>query len=514
MATYYARKTGNINAADVWATTPAGTAAAVTFASGDILVANSFTVTVNVSTNLGSTGEVRNDATGGATAGGSFTLADGVTLTANIFAGSTGTACVNQTGATSGTIVGNARGGTSVNSGHGINKTSSGTLDITGNMTGGSAALQNGLSMTAGTVNLTGNMTGGSSASGGAQNTAGLVISGGTLNVLSGTATGGTVNSVNGLYVSGGTVNFTGNAVGSSTAALTTSHGITNAGTGTVTLNGNATGGNQSSGGGGLGIVNSSTGMVVVNGNAIGGSVLAGASNTSTGTMTVKRAIGNAYGPGNTAGLSAAVGASNTGLGVLEVEEIEFGAYGQSPVSGTGIRLKKANTNVAVFNYVDSGSAKTLIDATANSAMPSATDVRSGVSYASGALVGSCAVPAAGSVSLGVPVDNTTGTAILTQANVQSALTAQGLTTARAGNLDNLDTTISSRLAPNGTLATVTNLTNAPASVTPAQIRAELDANSTQLAAIKAKTDALNTDRLANVATTAIVGNLIAQANS
>jgi hypothetical protein len=422
MATYYARKTGNINAADVWATTPAGTAAAVTFASGDVLVANSFTVTVNVSTDLGSTGEVRNDNINSATAGGSFTLADGVTLTANIFAGSTATACVNQTGTASGTIVGNSRGGTSASNGHGINKTSSGTLSLTGNMTGGTTALQNGLSMTAGTVNLTGNMTGGSSGSGGAANSAGVSISGGTLNVLSGTATGGTANGVSGLYVSGGTVNFTGNSVGSSTAALTTSHGITNAGTGTVTLNGNATGGNQASGGGGLGIVNSSTGTVVVNGNAIGGSVLAGASNTSTGTITVKRAIGNAYGPGNTAGLSSAVGASNTGLGVLEVQEIEFGAYGQSPVSGTGIRLKKANTNVAVFNYCDTAGAKTLIDATANAAMPADTDVRSGVSYASGALSGSCAVPAASSVAFGVPVDATTGTAYLSQSDVLAAV--------------------------------------------------------------------------------------------
>jgi hypothetical protein len=85
--------------------------------------------------------------------------------------------------------------------------------------------------------------------------------------------------------------------------------------------------------------------------------------------------------------------------------------------------------------------------------------------------------------------------------------------------LSNLDATVSSRLAPNGTLATVTNLTNAPASVTPsdiwshatrtitggtvdtltnaptvpsaAAIRAEIDSNSTQLAAIKSKTDAL-----------------------
>jgi len=248
------------------------------------------------------------------------------------------------------------------------------------------------------------------------------------------------------------------------------------------------------------------------------------------------------------------VGAANSGLGVIQIEEVEYGTYGMSPTSGAGIRLKKASTNVAVFNYVDAGASKTLSDATANAAMPAATDVRSGVSYASGALTGSCAVPAAGSVALSVAVDATTGTAILTQANVQSALTAQGLTTARAGNLDNLDAAISSRLAPDGTLATVTTLTNAPtvpsasaiasqvrtelsvelarvdqnissrlaaadytapsAAPTVTAIRQEMDANSTQLAAIKVKTDALNTTRLGQVATTEIVGNLLAQANS
>ena len=115
--------------------------------------------------------------------------------------------------------------------------------------------------------------------------------------------------------------------------------------------------------------------------------------------------------------------------------------------------------------------------------------------------------------------------------------------------LGRLDASVSSRLAPSGTLATVTNLTNAPASVTPSdiwshatrtltsasgptavQIRQEIDANSTKLDAaissrmaaseatkldaVKAKTDLLNTDRLANVATTNIVGTLLAQANS
>jgi hypothetical protein len=282
--------------------------------------------------------------------------------------------------------------------------------------------------------------------------------------------------------------------------------------------------------------------------------------------MSVTRAVANGFGPGSV-GLTAAPGVNNTALGVIEFQEIEFGTRGQSPLTGTGFRLKKAGTNVAVFNYCDTAGAKTLIDATANAAMPAASNVRSGVSYASGALTGSCAVPAASSVGFGVPVDNTTGTAVLTPAAIRAEL---------ATELGRIDASVSSRLSPSGTLATVTNLTNAPASVTPSdiwshstrtltsasgptatEIRQELDSNSTQLSAIKSKTDALpsdpadqslleaaiaavtaptagqvasqvrtelsselakvaalNTERLANVATTAIVGNLIAQANS
>ena len=226
--------------------------------------------------------------------------------------------------------------------------------------------------------------------------------------------------------------------------------------------------------------------------------------------MLVTRACGNAYGPGNTAGLTAQVGVSNTGLGIVEIEQLEYGTNGMSPTSGTGIRLKKLSSNVAVFNYCNTAGAKTLIDATQNAAMPAATDVRSGVSYASGAQTGSCAVPAAGSVALGVPVDNTTGTAVLTPAAVwghatrtltagagitasdvwshatRTLTTSSGPTAveirqemdSNSTKLANLDTTVSSRLAPNGTLATVTTLTNAPtvpsASAIASQVRTEL----------------------------------------
>ena len=138
---------------------------------------------------------------------------------------------------------------------------------------------------------------------------------------------------------------------------------------------------------------------------------------------------------------------------------------------------------------------------------------------------------------------------IPTTAAPSASAVAGAVRTELGTELGRIDAAISSRLAPSGTLATVTNLTNAPASVTPSdiwshssrtlttssgptavEIRQEIDANSTKLDAaissrmaasesskldsIKGKTDLLNTDRLSQVATTNIVGTLLAQANS
>jgi hypothetical protein len=201
-------------------------------------------------------------------------------------------------------------------------------------------------------------------------------------------------------------------------------------------------------------------------GTATGGTTATstGVNNTSTGTINLTRAKGNAYGPGNTSGLAATVGASNVALGVIEIQELEYGTYGMSPTSGTGIRLKKVSTNAAIFPYVDAGAAKTLVDATQGQ-MPAATDVRNGVSYASGALSGSCAVPAAGSVALGVPVDAGFGTAVLTPEAVWGH---------------------ASRTITGGTTPDIT--------------------------AIKVKTDALNTVMLSQVSTVAVTGAQLASA--
>ena len=367
MATYYARKAGNINAADIWATTPAGTAAAVTFASGDVLVANSFTVTVNVSTNLGGTGQVRNDTTGGATGGGTFTLSDGITLTANLFGGTTGsTNCVTANPTTN--------------------------IYIVGNITGGNATLAWGLNNISGTgtINVTGNVTAGSSS----------------------------FNATVGIGLLTATLLVSGNVNGGASGAGTQGEGIRVGGAGSCTVTGLVTGGGTGSAYG----IRSTVGNITVIGQARGGVAAPAINNESTGQVTVTRAVGNGFG-GGSVGLSAAFGVSNVASqsSITIVEEMEFGTLGQSPVNGR-IRLKKLSTNVAIFNFCDTAGAKTLIDATANAAMPAITDVRFGTSYASGALTGVAYIPAAGSVALGVPVDATTGTATLTAADVRAAI--------------------------------------------------------------------------------------------
>ena len=423
MPTYFARKSGNINAADVWATTPSGTASNLfpTFTNSDVLMANSFAITVNVSATVA---EVRNDITGGATVGGTFALTDGVTLSANVFTGTSGSAGVSlSTG--SAAVNGNITV-PSTSNGIGVQHTGTGVLTISS--TSISAGLNAAVSASSGTVNCTStNITAGNGT-----NCHGITAL--VANVNASQITGGSNSNCVGVNVtSAGTI--TGLLVGGSNA---TAYGANTPTSGTLTITGAARGGTQG----------------------------AGVNNTS-GVLNITRAIGNGFGAGSVGFLSVP-GVSAGQNSQTNIEQIEYGILGQSPTSGP-IRLKKANTNVAVFTLCDTAGAKTLIDATANAAMPAATDVRSGVSYASGAITGSCAVPAVGSVALGVPVDATTGTAVLTAAAIRTELETE---------LGRIDAAISSRLAPSGTLATVTTLTNAPtvpsASAIASQVRTEL----------------------------------------
>jgi hypothetical protein len=405
MANYFARKAANINATDVWATTPTGSAADVwsTFTSSDVLHSNSFAITVNVSTTVG---EVRNDTANSATAGGSFTLSNGVTLTANVISGAA--VCVQFSGTTPNEayVVGNATAAT----GPAINNASTGTLNITGNLAAGSAQGANGANNSStGTLNITGNITGGS-----------------------------TNNAFGANNASTGTLNITGNATGGSASG---GDGANNNSTGTLNITGNTTGGSVA---GAHGIENASTGTINITGSAIASNLGIGAVNTSTGILTVTRAVANSFGIGAAGGVSSVVGVNSVVVGSdTRVGELEYGTNGQAPTSGA-VKIVGGTNNKCLVTLTTSA-VKTLADPSDGTGQANEADVRSGTSYALGNKTGTCAVPAAGSVALGVAVDNTTGTAVLTPAAVWDALTS-GMTTsgsigARLKNAATLDST-------------------------------------------------------------------------
>lgn len=131
MATWFAKKTANIDAENVWNSAANDSGSWLTWppASGDVLIANGFTITVNVSVDLGATGEVRNDTTGGATTGGRFALSPDVTLTANVYAGATTIAqgCVGLVNGNA-TIVGDVYPGAAC---HGVRNAPTGTGALT-----------------------------------------------------------------------------------------------------------------------------------------------------------------------------------------------------------------------------------------------------------------------------------------------------------------------------------------------------------------------------------------------
>ena len=200
-----------------------------------------------------------------------------------------------------------------------------------------------------------------------------------------GAAYGGANNHANssGFRVAAGTLMFTGNAVGSSASISACGIYIT----------------------GGSGHV--------ITGTAKGGAGGApGVQNASGGQVQVSTAQANNY--PNDGVMAGAVGSnqSNNGGSVL-LDAMIFGSGGWSPIAGRHF-VRDAGTNFVQMRQSNNGAITTMGEV-AND-YPAQSDVRSGVSYDFGEKTGTCAVPPAGSVALGVPVDATTGTAALSAA--------------------------------------------------------------------------------------------------
>lgn len=345
MATWFAQtNNGNINAANMWNSNPAGGGTVLTWppSSSDILVLNGKTVLGNVGFTVA---QVVNDARDGATSGGQLQPnTSGITITADFY----------NTGVTNGT---------------GILRciVYSGSLNVVGNLYGGSASNtlcfftpNSGTT----TVNFTGNVYGGSGTS-----AWGLYSSGthnGTINAT-GIIYANDVSTTVGARVSHvGVLSHTGNVI----ARVGTAMQIISAAT--VNITGNVTGGNSSTA---YGVSNESTGTTTITGNALASS---GSSirNLVAGVVTV---TGYAEAATNQPAIT------NNDQGVVTVGETRSASNGRGAVLGA---FRYASATSAKSLPIIAGSQQTLSVLNVAALVPAVENVRAGVVYGSGAYTG------------------------------------------------------------------------------------------------------------------------------
>jgi hypothetical protein len=348
--------------------------------SADDVFTNTFTVTVDQDITVITLRNTSN-VSPAITAGGQF-----------IVSGSSGTRTITTTNATQGIVTSGTSVGTCALL---INSTLGMTVNINAimaNSLGSTCTFINGNC----TVNLTGNLTN--------ANASALVITasavGGITNYL------GTViaNTTDTFQISGGigyTLNIIGNITANASFLRAFNTNLIYNQTGNITSTGSAgviailgTGGIATITGnvtssGGVCVVGSSliNAVITINGNVTASLTSHAIDNISTsGLVTI---TGNITNVGN----RMAVVAYNVRVSPSTAQTIQIAD------SGGGLRIFYANN---LSNY------------------PSVTDVRSGVIYAAGALTGSCAIPPTASVAFGVPVDNSTGSAMISRAQLYS----------------------------------------------------------------------------------------------
>jgi len=283
-----------------------------------------------------------------------------------------------------------------------LENVNSGTVNITGDVTIPSNAISNGRTVTNssnGVINIQGNIT------------------------CPGTTTSNNNAVLNSLN---GTINVIGNVIGGNNGAGP--HGIVNNSNGIISITGNVTGGSASTT---YGISNASVGTVNVTGNvtAGNGTNTHAINNASIGTVNVTGIV--------TAGTVAGIGIASTTAGIINVIGQLQATTQNNAVSSTsttatnifsgpfinsGSRNAIYCYNVRLYDDVTtrytigvSGSANTisLLSPDQVTGVPSGSDVRAGISFGPGSeLTGSMQVPNPQSVSVGVAVDNTVGTAI------------------------------------------------------------------------------------------------------
>jgi hypothetical protein len=376
--------------------------------SADNAYTNTFTITADSSTKVDT---IRNSALApNIASGGSFVLANGVSLSANV-AGGVAPYTLTLNPAATATLVGNI-GGAPVTTSCGAVVGGNSSLTINGNVRGGTFNTGSGLDLgsiglsavTAGPLFINGNIDGGAGAA------AGIVSRAPNTTYIVGNVTGGPSVASGIVNLSTGTILITGTVSGGTNNCS----GVVNAKTGSITVLGNVIGSASNANGGNIyGISNTSTGNITVSGDVLGGSVVGtayGLYSTTNGNIAVYgNLIANNLNPATFVN-SLSVYRGNI-INAPNGQAIYAPRYQVFPTGSAQYTRQASNGYDSYVDYWTSNS---------TFSYPASSDVALGTTYANGLSSGSMAVPSPSSVALGALVGTTTGTASITFDNVLS----------------------------------------------------------------------------------------------
>jgi hypothetical protein len=315
------------------------------------------------------------------------------------FAGGAFTQLISHSGNCNLIITGSSFTGGTASSAHCINKSSTGTITIIGNLIGytaaGSPTSTAGLNSTAGNTVVIGNIAGSLTATGGSNNS-GLIQSAGSLTVIGNINGGITLATSYGINFSGTSLTITGSITGGSGTGAAAGINITS--TPTINISGSVFAASA------VGILSTTANTTNIVGNVIGSSAASGISYTGAATLTITGSL--IAGTGGNAVASTSTSATTIVRGNLINTNGRMAFYGPN--------LQLASGSLTTWQFTSStGADRTLYTLQQIGDQPSPSNVRTGISYAGGSLTGTMAVPPTASVALGVPVGNTTGSAVL-----------------------------------------------------------------------------------------------------
>lgn len=398
MANVYATKTGNWSDTTVWNTGSLPT-------TSDDVYSNNFTVTIDQNITVLT---LRNTSATGIAAGGGFTVSGAYTITCTatngVLHGTVTCLTVSPPPGTTVTLNSSLRPN-NTNNVYAVTKTTQGTLDIVGSLTNPSYFSGGCLNLTGignGITNITGNVTG----SYGANNVGYIIlVSGGagTAINITGQVSNILTHSNSILMSSSGTLTIVG---GLSTTSIAAAIQQTTGSTWTINITGNC----------------QASGSYLIYDQFNSGTITINGSITSSGGFV-------RFTPGNPVVSTGPFISSSTGLnplhGIVRVPTTWTNSYWEF--------RRPDNTTYRLFTSDTVGD------------VPAPANVRAGTTYSvGGSQTGTMAVPPASSVQINVPVDNTTGTAYITAADLWnhplSSITTSGSIGNRIKNASTVDT--------------------------------------------------------------------------